>query len=72
MKRDVLKNCKFIQGCRISLSGSNLFTVSQVLDFVDPEARMIKPEQIETNARSISGASYPVYRTYSLGVNVEF
>ena len=72
LKRDVLKNCKFIQGCRISLSGSNLFTVSQVLDFVDPEARMIKPEQIETNARSISGASYPVYRTYSLGVNVEF
>ena len=72
LKRDLLKNCNFIQGCRITLSGTNLFTVSDVLDFTDPEAKMIEPDKIEKNLRSISGASYPVFRTYSLGLNVEF
>ena len=72
LKRDLLKNCNFIQGCRITLSGTNLFTVSDVLDFTDPESNMIEPDKIEKNLRSISGASYPVFRTYSLGLNVEF
>ena len=72
LKRDLLKNCNFIQGCRITLSGTNLFTVSDVLDFTDPEAKMIEPDKIEKNLRSISGTSYPVFRTYSLGLNVEF
>ena len=47
LKRDLLKNCNFIQGCRITLSGTNLFTVSDVLDFTDPEAKMIEPDKIE-------------------------
>ena len=64
LKRDLLKNCNFIQGCRITLSGTNLFTVSDVLDFTDPEAKMIEPDKIEKNLRSISGASYPVFRTW--------
>lgn len=72
LKRDLLKQCNFIQGCRVTLSGTNLFTVSDVLDFTDPEAKMITPDQITKNLRSVSGASYPVYRTYSLGLNVEF
>ena len=55
-----LKKCDWLQTCRVNLSGSNLFTISGVSKFFDPETS------------STSGDGYPVQRVYSIGVNNRF
>ncbi len=58
-KYKLLKNVKWLTACRVNLTGSNLFTVSGVSDYFDPET---------TN----TNGGYPVSRVYSFGVTVGF
>lgn len=59
-KYKYLKKCDWLQTCRVNLSGSNLFTISGVSKFFDPETS------------STSGDGYPVQRVYSIGVTIGF
>ena len=59
-KYKYLKRCDWLQMCRVNLSGSNLFTISSIGKFFDPETS------------STSGDGYPVQRVYSIGVTIGF
>lgn len=59
-KYKYLKKCDWLQTCCVNLSGSNLFTISGVSKFFDPETS------------STSGDGYPVQRVYSIGVTIGF
>lgn len=58
--KDYLKNFKRISSVRLSLAGTNLFTISNVKKYFDPELT------------SESGYGYPVQRTYSVNLNITF
>ena len=61
LKRSVLKNIRFIKGFNVFFNSTNLFTVApDLMGLVDPES---------TN---FSTDSYPVDKTYSFGVNIDF
>lgn len=68
LKNAVLKNVPFIKGCNLTLSGTNLLTLSDVMDYFDPESTM--NTFFHQNQSSLE--SYPVMRTYSIGLNVNF
>lgn len=59
-KNVLLKNTKLISNLRLSLVGTNIFTISNVNDFYDPEL----------NANN--GYAYPTQKTYSVVLNVGF
>ncbi len=59
-KHSLLKNCGWLQMCRLNLAGTNLLTFSKINKFFDPETA------------STSGDGYPVQRVYSIGVTVGF
>ncbi|MDO6492396.1 MAG: TonB-dependent receptor [Cellulophaga sp.] len=63
-KKTLLADAKGLSTFRMFINGTNLFTVSPVKDFFDPE-------QVQGNA-GIVGYGYPVQRTYSLGLTVGF
>ena len=68
LKSKLLKNVNWMNHCKLSLMGTNLFTISDVTDYFDPE-------QIESQGGFGSGVQtygYPVQRTFSFGVNIEF
>lgn len=58
-KKSLLRNVSEIQGLRLYLSGTNLFTCSSIKYF-DPELR------------DAGGSAYPQMKTYVLGINVTF
>lgn len=58
-KYKYLKRATWLNVCRLSITGSNLFTLSDVMDYFDPEAA------------STTG-SYPVYRSFMFGLTVGF
>lgn len=58
-KYKLLKNVKWLNMCKVNITGTNLFTISGVKEYWDPESA------------STSGG-YPVQRVYSLGVTVGF
>lgn len=58
-KYKLLKNIKWLNMCRLNITGTNLFTVSEVMDYFDPETT------------STTGG-YPTQRVYSLGLTVGF
>lgn len=58
-KYSVLKNVPWISTCKINLTGTNLFTISGINDFQDPETE-------------VDYAYYPFQRVYSLGVLIGF
>lgn len=58
-KYKLLKNVDWLTSCKVNLTGSNLFTISGVDDYWDPEA-------------SSTAGGYPVQRVYSIGVTVGF
>lgn len=64
MKQKVLANVPWISTCKVYASGTNLFTISKIKDYFDPE-------QIEAN-NGVQSFGYPVQRTYSFGINVGF
>lgn len=57
-KYKLLKNVNWISMCKLNLTGTNLFTISGVSDYFDPETTTI--------------GGYPVQRVYSLGATVGF
>ena len=59
-KKVILKDYKLISSLRLSLLGTNIFTISDVKDFYDPEL----------NANN--GYAYPTQKTYSIVLNVGF
>lgn len=59
-KYKFLKRCDWLQMCRVNLSGSNIFTLSSIGKFFDPETS------------NTSGDGYPVQRVYSVGVTIGF
>ncbi|WP_162845378.1 SusC/RagA family TonB-linked outer membrane protein [Labilibaculum antarcticum] len=65
MKNTVLANVSWISSCKMYLNGTNLFTISDVMDYFDPEQK----GEANTGAQTYG---YPVQRTYSLGINVGF
>lgn len=59
-KYKLLKKCAWLQMCRVNVAGSNLFTISGISKFFDPETA------------STSGDGYPVQRVYSVGLTIGF
>ena len=55
--------------CRVNLTGANLFTISGISKFYDPETPNYNDdgEIIETD-----GSAYPVQRVISFGLTVGF
>ena len=60
LKYKLLKKCDWISTLRINLAGSNLFTISGVNDYFDPE----------TSDTSANG--YPVQRVLFIGATIGF
>lgn len=58
-KYKLLKKCDWLEACQLSLTGSNLFTLSGVTDYFDPET-------VSTNG------GYPVSRVYSVSLTLGF
>lgn len=58
--KDFLTSSKGISSAKISLAGTNLFTLSEVTKYFDPEIT------------SMSGYAYPIQRTYSIIFNLTF
>lgn len=65
LKKKVLANVPWISNCKMYISGTNLFTISDVKDYFDPE-------QKESDTGGTVSYGYPVQRTYSFGINVGF
>lgn len=64
-KKTLLADAKGLSTFRMFVNGTNLFTVSPVKDFFDPE-------QVQGNAGGVVSYGYPIQRTYSLGLTVGF
>lgn len=58
-KYKLLKNANWLSMCKVNLTGSNLFTISKVSDYFDPET-------------TSTNGGYPVQRVYSVGVTIGF
>lgn len=58
-KYKLLKSANWLSMCKVSLTGSNLFTISGVSEYFDPET-------------TSTNGGYPVQRVYSVGVTVGF
>ena len=58
-KYKLLRNVKWLSTCRAHITGANLFTISNVMDYFDPET-------------TSTNGGYPVQRVYSLGVTIGF
>lgn len=58
-KYSLMRNTKWLSMCKVNLTGTNLFTLSGVTDFFDPETDSTR-------------GGYPVQRVYSVGVTVGF
>ena len=74
LKSRVLKNVDAIKGCNLTLTGTNLLTFSNVFDYMDPEAKLVDPNnKAGVGAKwTIPGAGFPLNRSYSIGVNINF
>lgn len=68
-KYSVMKNWSAISQFKVFVTGTNLLTSSDVMDFFDPESYMAKKKGFDGN---VAGSTYPVQRTYTFGVNVQF
>jgi len=58
-KYKLLKNANWLSMCKVNVTGANLFTISGVSDYFDPET-------------TSTNGGYPVQRVYSVGVTVGF
>ncbi len=72
LKHSLLKDCRWLSSLRLSLIGTNLFTISGIYKYIDPETLMLENIGVGGASRDGSGASYPVSRTFSLGLNIGF
>ena len=58
-KYKLLKNANWLSMCKVNVTRANLFTISGVSDYFDPET-------------TSTNGGYPVQRVYSVGVTVGF
>lgn len=58
-KYKLLRKSNWINKCSLSLSGTNLFTISGVTDYFDPET-------------TSTNGGYPLQRVYSIGLTIGF
>lgn len=58
-KYKLLKSSKWLSTCRLHVTGTNLFTLSDTMDYFDPETASTR-------------GGYPVQRVYTLGLTVGF
>src|SRR5690625_7796885 len=65
-----LLNNSLVQDARIYFSGSNLITITSLPDNMDPETAIAS--EPDEGGYDQSGVIYPIARTLSLGVNLEF
>ena len=62
LKRSLMKRVTFVEGINIFFNGTNLFTIApQLMGLADPE-----------NLSAINASTYPIEKTFSLGVNIDF
>ena len=59
LKYSLLKKAKWMSTCRVNLTGANLFTISDTMDYFDPET-------------ASTAGNYPVMRTYTFGLTIGF
>lgn len=71
LKKSILKKIDFIEGMSVTISGTNLLTFSKILDFMDPE-QALSDETNYSSSNSIAGDGSPMYKTFSMGVNIKF
>lgn len=69
LKYSVLKNTPWLSMCRVNISGANLFTISGINKFYDPETNNINNEG---GIYATDGGAYPVQRVISFGLTVGF
>ena len=65
LKNKLVAKTPWVRSCRMFVNGTNLFTISKVTKFFDPE-------QIENGNTGNVSYGYPVQSIYSFGVNVGF
>ena len=70
LKNKLLRNFNGISTFQITLTGTNLLTISDVYKYFDPESVMTEVGKDYTG--NVSGIRYPIQKTFSLGINVEF
>ena len=58
-KHKLFKDTKWLSTCRANITGTNLFTLSDVMDYFDPETASTQ-------------GGYPTQRVFSLGITVGF
>lgn len=58
-KHKLFKMSKWLSTCKVNITGTNLFTISDVMDYFDPETASTQ-------------GGYPTQRVYSLGITVGF
>ena len=58
-KYKLLRNANWLSTCKVNVTGTNLFTLSGVTDYFDPETASTQ-------------GGYPTQRVYSLGVTIGF
>ena len=69
LKYSVLKNIDWLNTFRVNLSGANLFTISGISKFYDPETPNINNEG---GFYATDGSAYPVQRVIAFGLTVGF
>lgn len=69
LKYSVLKNTPWLNMCRVNLTGANLFTISGINKFYDPETPNYNDDG---NIIETDGSAYPVQRVISFGLTVGF
>ena len=69
LKYSVLKNVDWLNTCRVNLSGANLFTISGISKFYDPESPNINDKG---EIYATDGSAYPVQRVIAFGLTVGF
>lgn len=66
LKYSLLKNVSWLSTAKISLTGTNLFTISPCKKYMDPESGPIN------DTATVQTMAYPTTRTYSVVVNLGF
>lgn len=69
LKYSVLKNVSWLNMCRVNLSGANLFTISGIKKFYDPETPNYNDDG---DIIATDGGAYPVQRVISFGLTIGF
>ncbi|WP_460539726.1 SusC/RagA family TonB-linked outer membrane protein, partial [Echinicola sediminis] len=64
LKHRLMDHIEWLRTCRVFMNGTNLFTLSPVMEYFDPE------QVAEGNG--VQSYGYPVQRTVSFGVNLGF